>query len=62
VARRRALARALRGQPVPRPRDWTGFRVEIDSIEFWTHRADRLHHRELFRRTGRGWRSTLLEP
>jgi pyridoxamine 5'-phosphate oxidase len=62
VARRRALERSLRGRDVPRPATWTGFRIEPRAIEFWTHRDDRLHHRERFERTRRGWRRLLLEP
>jgi len=62
VARRRALERRMRGRDVPRPATWTGFRIEPSSIEFWTHREDRLHHRERFERTHRGWKLTLLEP
>ncbi|HEY8514692.1 MAG TPA: pyridoxamine 5'-phosphate oxidase [Candidatus Binatia bacterium] len=62
VARRSALARRYEGRDVPRPAEWRGFRIEPDAIEFWTHKDDRLHHRQLFRRTGRGWRATLLEP
>ncbi len=62
VARRRQLARQYRGRAVPRPRGWTGFRLVPDSVEFWTHRDNRLHHRERFVRTGRGWRSGLLSP
>jgi len=62
TSRRNALARKYAGTGVPRPAEWRGFRIEPDAIEFWTHREDRLHHRELFRRTARGWRATLLEP
>jgi pyridoxamine 5'-phosphate oxidase len=62
TARRDALARRYADRDVPRPAEWRGFRIEPDAIEFWTHREDRLHHRELFRRTPRGWRVSLLEP
>lgn len=62
VTRRQQLARQYRGRAVPRPPSWTGFRLIPDSIEFWTHRDNRLHHRELFVRTERGWRSGLLSP
>jgi pyridoxamine 5'-phosphate oxidase len=62
VARRRALERSLRERDVPRPAAWTGFALEPSAIEFWTHREDRLHHRERFERTRNGWRCSLLEP
>lgn len=62
VQRRRRLARQYRASMVPRPPSWTGFRLIPDSLEFWTHRDNRLHHRELFVRTGRGWRVGLLSP
>jgi len=62
VARWRALAARCRGVAVPRPRHWTGYRVIPQAIEFWTHRDHRLHDRELFTRTGRGWKRTRLQP
>ncbi|MCE2485475.1 MAG: pyridoxamine 5'-phosphate oxidase [Desulfurellaceae bacterium] len=62
VQRRRQLARQYRASAVPRPSSWTGFRLIPDSLEFWTHRDNRLHHREAFVRTGRGWRVGLLSP
>ena len=61
-ARRKELARRLAGREVPRPAEWRGFRIVPDAIEFWTHRDDRLHHRELFQRRARTWRTSLLEP
>jgi pyridoxamine 5'-phosphate oxidase len=56
------LARKLRNQEVPRPPWWTGFRVRPDVIEFWIHREHRLHDREMYRRRGREWRRSLLQP
>ncbi len=62
VTRRQQLARQYRGRAVPRPSSWTGFRLIPDSVEFWTHRDNRLHHRERFVRTEQGWRIELLSP
>jgi pyridoxamine 5'-phosphate oxidase len=62
MARWRRLQRTYRGADVPRPRRWTGYRVVPRSIEFWTHRNHRLHDRELFTRTPRGWKQTRLQP
>lgn len=62
LRRRAALEKRLAGRPVPRPRDWSGYRILPDRIEFWTQKDNRLHHRELFERSRRGWRRVLLEP
>ena len=62
LARFARLARKFKGREVPRPSRWTGFRMRPDSIEFWTHREDRLHDREIYFRCGRGWRRDLLQP
>src|SRR5215475_11090527 len=62
VARWRGLTRRYRGRPVPRPPHWGGYRLVPDAVEFWTHREHRLHDRELFRRTGRSWKRTRLQP
>jgi pyridoxamine 5'-phosphate oxidase len=62
VRRWRRLATQHRGSQVPRPREWTGFRIVPASFEFWTHRAHRLHDRELFVASPRGWRRKLLQP
>jgi pyridoxamine 5'-phosphate oxidase len=56
------VAAKSRGREVARPSFWTGFRVRPDVIEFWTHREHRLHHREIYSRRRRGWRSHLLQP
>ena len=62
VARRRQIERRWDGAAVPRPAEWRGFRIVPSAVEFWTHKDDRLHHRELFTRRGGAWRASLLEP
>ena len=56
------LVRKFKGREIKRPPVWTGFRVRPNTIEFWTHRAHRLHDREIYLRRGREWRRDLLQP
>lgn len=51
------------GQEIPRPPNWTGFRLKPEAIEFWIDRPNRLHERRRFTADGSGgWTSTMLYP
>ena len=57
-----ALDERLAGGPVPRPAYWGGYRLVLETIEFWSDGSDRMHHRRLFTRKGEGWAEGLLFP
>lgn len=47
---------------VPRPPNWSGFRIAPGSMEFWRDRPFRLHERLVFSRAGDGWTTSRLYP
>jgi pyridoxamine 5'-phosphate oxidase len=61
-ARVAELEERFAGEEVPLPPFWGGYRIIPASIEFWTHRDDRLHDRVRFVRESDGWREELLAP
>jgi pyridoxamine 5'-phosphate oxidase len=70
VASRRALeqrvaelAERYADEELPLPEAWGGFRLVPDRIEFWQHRANRLHDRLLYTRQADGsWAFERLAP
>jgi pyridoxamine 5'-phosphate oxidase len=57
------FARRYAEQPdVPRPENWSGFRVCPDHVEFWQERPFRLHDRVAFTREGERWLKQRLFP
>jgi pyridoxamine 5'-phosphate oxidase len=50
------------GEDVPRPANWSGWRLAPDYFEFWQDREFRLHDRLVFKKTGEGWETGLLYP
>lgn len=48
--------------PIPRPANWSGFRVLPETIEFWQDRPYRLHDRAVWKHNMTGWNATRLYP
>jgi pyridoxamine 5'-phosphate oxidase len=61
-ARVRELDGELEGHEVERPGFWGGYRLVPDELEFWQHRANRLHIRFVYRRKATGWAIEELQP
>jgi pyridoxamine 5'-phosphate oxidase len=59
-----ALETTFGTAPIPRPPQWTGFRVTPREIELWHDRPFRLHDRVVFRRSDEAqeWTATRLYP
>jgi len=47
---------------VPRPPHWGGYRVVLETAEFWQGRQHRMHDRLLYTREGRRYRLERLSP
>jgi pyridoxamine 5'-phosphate oxidase len=68
VADRATLERALEGmkhkygEHPPRPPHWGGYRLLPSAIEFWQGRANRLHDRLLYTRSGTRWTIERIAP
>jgi pyridoxamine 5'-phosphate oxidase len=58
----REVRARFEGREVPLPTFWGGYRLEPDEIEFWQGRADRLHDRLLYTRSGAGWSARRIYP
>ncbi|KRC66201.1 pyridoxine 5'-phosphate oxidase [Aeromicrobium sp. Root236] len=56
------VERVFDGQDVVRPPVWGGYRIALESIEFWQGRQNRLHDRLRYLRQGDGWRRDRLAP
>jgi pyridoxamine 5'-phosphate oxidase len=48
--------------PVPRPPNWSGYRLKPQHIEFWREGPFRLHDRLHYSRAGEGWSTARLYP
>lgn len=57
-----SVAEQYEDRDVPRPPNWSGFRVRPERIEFWLGKPHRLHERYLYTRRGNDWVITMLYP
>jgi pyridoxamine 5'-phosphate oxidase len=55
-------AARFRGEEVPRPPYWGGFRLVPAAYEFWQHAENRLHDRIRYERDGDVWKVERLAP
>lgn len=64
IGARAELEAAVAAQPgePERPERWGGFRLVPDTYEFWRHRDDRLHERQLYQARDGRWEVILLQP
>lgn len=50
-------------ETIPRPAAWGGYRLQIQSVEFWIEGADRFHERLRYERAAPGnWSAIWLQP
>lgn len=69
VESRQALEAALsdmekkfKDVPVPRPKHWGGYCLEVHAAEFWQGRPGRLHDRIKYTKNGSTWTLQRLQP
>jgi pyridoxamine 5'-phosphate oxidase len=56
------VEQVFRDHEVLRPPIWGGYRVELETVEFWQGRQDRLHDRLRYVRRPDGWHRERLAP
>lgn len=61
-ARYQKIAREFEGRKIPRPETWGGYRLSPVSYEFWQGRASRLNDRLLYKKSGKTWKRSRLQP
>lgn len=58
----REMKERFKGDDVPLPPFWGGYRIAPETIEFWQGRSDRLHDRLVFSRSEDDWSTRRLYP
>jgi pyridoxamine 5'-phosphate oxidase len=55
-------SQAFEGRDVERPEQWGGYCIDLEVMEFWQGRPDRIHDRLRYARVGDGWTRERLQP
>jgi len=56
------LDELYKGEEIPKPNNWGGYKLMPQKIEFWQGRASRLHDRFLYEKVGNSWTINRLAP
>lgn len=62
IGRFKKLKQDLKQSEIPLPSFWGGFRVRIETMEFWQGGEHRLHDRFLYQRENESWNIDRLAP
>jgi pyridoxamine 5'-phosphate oxidase len=62
IKRVKTITEQFKGQTIPRPPFWSGYRLIPNEIEFWDKKEFRLHKRLQYTKTTHGWKSSILFP
>jgi pyridoxamine 5'-phosphate oxidase len=52
----------FKGSEIPRPDHWGGYKIILETIEFWQGRPGRLHDRILYQQSSGKWNRQRLAP
>jgi len=52
----------FQNKEIPVPKNWGGYKISVDSIEYWSGRPSRLHERILLELTKGKWEQRRLYP
>lgn len=58
----REMEKRFKGREIKRPPYWGGYRLKPDRIEFWQGKANRLHDRIIFSKSGDTWSAERYYP
>jgi pyridoxamine 5'-phosphate oxidase len=58
----RVLSQKYHNKTIPKPKKWGGYKVVLESIEFWQGRSNRMHDRFRYDKTEDQWSIVRLDP